>query len=65
MFILELLFILSFFQAVAWQTTWCNEYSIDLEIKSDLDSQLETILQQLEIIFGKEQVSVKTQSFSI
>uniref|UniRef100_T1HBS8 NACHT domain-containing protein n=1 Tax=Rhodnius prolixus TaxID=13249 RepID=T1HBS8_RHOPR len=43
-------------QAVAWQTTWCNEYSIDLEIKSDLDSQLETILQQLEIIFGKEQV---------
>ncbi|XP_073986625.1 NACHT domain- and WD repeat-containing protein 1 isoform X1 [Rhodnius prolixus] len=45
-----------YIKAVAWQTTWCNEYSIDLEIKSDLDSQLETILQQLEIIFGKEQV---------
>ncbi|KAK9511267.1 hypothetical protein O3M35_005854 [Rhynocoris fuscipes] len=45
-----------YIKAVAWQTTWCNEYGVELEIKSDLDSQLECMLKQLEVIFGEEQV---------
>uniref|UniRef100_A0A146LA42 NACHT and WD repeat domain-containing protein 1 n=1 Tax=Lygus hesperus TaxID=30085 RepID=A0A146LA42_LYGHE len=43
-------------KVVAWQSTWCNEYNLNLELKSDVKQQVNTMLDQLESIFGKEQV---------
>ncbi|BET02356.1 Hypothetical protein NTJ_15174 [Nesidiocoris tenuis] len=45
-----------YIKVVAWQSTWSNEYNLNLELKSDVKQQINTMVDQLESIFGKEQM---------